>query len=45
MPGRLDYVNPRAPKGGTSSWARRGTFDSLHPFIIKGKPAAGIGSI
>ncbi|MEM6441814.1 MAG: extracellular solute-binding protein [Pseudomonadota bacterium] len=42
----FDYVNPDAPKGGT--WSGRGTaasntFDSLHPFILKGEPAQGLG--
>ncbi len=36
----LDYVNPAAPKGGEiSTWAL-GTFDSLHPYIIKGNAAS-----
>jgi microcin C transport system substrate-binding protein len=35
----LDYVNPNAPKGGTITTGVTGTFDSLHPFIIKGTPA------
>ena len=38
-----DYVNPDAPKGGTVRFGTQGTFDSLHPFILKGVPAAGIG--
>jgi microcin C transport system substrate-binding protein len=42
----FDYVNPDAPKGG--EWSGRGssgsnTFDSLHPFILKGESAQGIG--
>jgi microcin C transport system substrate-binding protein len=40
----LDYVNPDAPKGGTLSTGATGTFDSLHPFIIKGTPA-GLGGL
>lgn len=40
------YVNPDAPKGGR---LRLGvpetTFDSFNPFLVKGNPAAGIGSI
>ena len=35
----LDYVNPAAPKGGLVRLAGRGTFNSLHPFILKGMPA------
>jgi microcin C transport system substrate-binding protein len=42
-----DYVNPNAPKGGSVKFGAPGTstFDSLHPFIIKGVPAAGIGEL
>src|SRR5260370_40663550 len=36
-----DYVNPAAPKGGTVRLGTQGTFDSLHPFTLKGVPAAG----
>jgi len=40
----FDYVNPKAPKGGEfSTWAF-GTFDSLTPYILKGK-AASLSSI
>jgi microcin C transport system substrate-binding protein len=41
----FDYVNPDAPKGGTMRYSAIGTFDTLNPFVIKGIPAAGIGSI
>ncbi len=37
----LDYVNPGAPQGGELRLAVTGSFDSLHPFIIKGRAAAG----
>ncbi|MFI5034382.1 MAG: extracellular solute-binding protein, partial [Reyranellales bacterium] len=43
--GPPDYVNPSAPKGGSVKLGARGTFDSLHPFIVKSVPAAGITSI
>lgn len=43
--GPPDYVNPAAPKGGTVRLGARGTFDSLHPFIVKSVPAAGITSV
>lgn len=43
--GPPDYLNPGAPKGGTVKLGARGTFDSLHPFIVKSVPAAGITSI
>lgn len=37
----LDYVNPNAPKGGEySTWAF-GSFDSMHPYIAKGRAALG----
>ena len=35
----FDYANPDAPKGGELRQASIGTFDSLNPFIIKGKAA------
>ena len=38
----FDYVNPAAPKGGRLRQAINGTFDSLNPFIIKGKIAPGL---
>ena len=40
-----DYVNPTAPKGGSVKLGTQGTFDSLHPFILKGVPAAGLGTL
>ncbi len=40
-----DYVNANAPKGGTARFGVQNTFDSLHPFILKGLPAAGIGAL
>lgn len=41
----FDYVNPDAPKGGTFRQSSVGTFDSLHPFTIRGTSAAGLGLI
>ena len=38
----LDHANPDAPKGGDLRQYSIGTFDSLHPFIIKGVTPAGI---
>lgn len=38
----FDYVNPDAPKGGTLRLHAIGSFDSLNPYIVKGKPAAGL---
>lgn len=33
----LPYANPDAPKGGAISWGETTGFDSLHPFILKGR--------
>ena len=41
----FDYVNPSAPKAGELVLAALGSFDSLHPFIIKGEAASGIAYI
>lgn len=41
----FDYVNPKAPKGGSVRLAATGTFDSLNPFILKGQPAIGLGGL
>lgn len=43
----FDYVNPDAPTGGTLKLANvsASTFDSLHPFILRGTAADGIGRI
>ena len=41
----FDYVNPKAPKGGSVRLQAIGTYDSFNPFIVKGSPAAGIGRI
>lgn len=38
----FDYVNPDAPKGGTLRLNIVGSFDSLNPYIVKGKPADGL---
>jgi microcin C transport system substrate-binding protein len=38
----FDYVNPDAPKGGQLRLNIVGTFDSLNPYIVKGKPAEGM---
>jgi len=35
------YANPIAPKGGTIRHAVVGTFDSLNPWIVRGKTAIG----
>lgn len=42
----FDYANPDAPRGGRFRFSVvEASFDSFHPFIIKGNPAAGIGQI
>jgi microcin C transport system substrate-binding protein len=33
----FDYVNPAAPKGGTLKLHAIGTFETLNPFILKGR--------
>ena len=41
----FDYVNPQALKGGKIVFGAFGSFDSLHPFIVKGRTAAGIRNL
>jgi microcin C transport system substrate-binding protein len=41
----FDYVNPNAPKGGTLKLPSIGSFDTLHPYIIKGQAADGIDAL
>jgi microcin C transport system substrate-binding protein len=43
----FDYVNPDAPKGGElrQSVPNSTTFESFNPFIVRGRPAAGSGSM
>ncbi len=42
----FEYANPEAPSGGRIRFGViEASFDSFHPFIIKGNPAAGIGQI
>ena len=41
----FDYTNPDAPKGGILNQSAIGSFDSLNPFIIKGNPADGVGTL
>ncbi|MEK9797104.1 MAG: extracellular solute-binding protein [Alphaproteobacteria bacterium] len=38
----FDYVNPHAPRSGTLRLHALGSFDSLNPYIVRGKKAAGI---
>ncbi len=37
------YADPAAPRGGRLVLSRLGGFDSLHPFIVRGRPAMGLG--
>lgn len=39
---QFDWVNPKAPKGGSVKMSARGTFDTLNPYNIKGNKAAGL---
>lgn len=41
----FDYVNPDAPKGGTVFRGVQGSFDSLNPFILGGRPATGMSDV
>ncbi len=38
----FDYVNPNAPQGGSATFGEVGTFDNMLPWLIKGRPAAGL---
>jgi len=38
----FSYVNPNAPKGGKLVYGDIGGFDSLNPFIIRGRPAPNL---
>jgi microcin C transport system substrate-binding protein len=40
----FDYTNPDAPKGGTLKLSVIGTFDTLHPFLVRGQPPLGVGT-
>ncbi len=42
---KLEYLNPAAPKGGAVKFAALGTYDSLHPFTLKGVAATGAGQL
>ena len=41
----FDYVDPAAPQGGALRRAALGSFDTLNPYVIKGRPAEGLGLI
>jgi microcin C transport system substrate-binding protein len=41
----FEYANPDAPKGGAMKFSAIGTYDTLNPYVVKGVPAAGIGTV
>ncbi|CAK0742484.1 putative binding protein BRA0576/BS1330_II0571 [Azospirillaceae bacterium] len=41
----FDYVNPNAPKGGRLRQSASGSFDSLNPFIVRGRSALGANEV
>ncbi|MGQ0564776.1 MAG: extracellular solute-binding protein [Gemmobacter sp.] len=41
----LPYANPDAPKGGRIVFGESGGFDSLNPFIVKGRAPAGLTAL
>lgn len=41
----LPHVNPDAPKGGRIVFGESGSFDSLNPFILKGRAPAGLAAL
>ena len=41
----LPYANPDAPKGGRIVFGEAGGFDSLNPYIVKGRAPAGLAAL
>lgn len=41
----FEYASPEARKGGYVRLAAVGTFDSLNPFILRGREAAGLNAV
>ena len=41
----FDYADPEALKGGNVRLATIGTFDSLNPFILRGRAASGLRAV
>ena len=41
----LPQVNPDAPKGGRIVFGESGSFDSMNPFILKGRAPAGLSAM
>lgn len=44
-PGPLPYADPAAPKGGRIVFGELGGFDSLNPFILKGRAPSTLSSM
>lgn len=41
----VDYANPSAPKYGSITYSAIGSYDTLNPYTIKGKAAAGLNLV
>jgi microcin C transport system substrate-binding protein len=41
----FDYADPSAPQGGVFRNGATGTFDTLNPFIVRGRAALGLGYV
>ena len=41
----FEYADPNAIKGGSMTLSALGTYDSTHPFLLKGTPAIGAGNV
>jgi peptide/nickel transport system substrate-binding protein len=41
----LPHVNPDAPKGGRIVFGESGSFDSMNPFILKGRAPSGLAPL
>lgn len=41
-PSAFAHADPNAPKGGEARLAATGSFDSTHPYILRGVPALGL---
>jgi len=39
---QYEHVNASAPKGGTLNQVALGGYDSFNPFVVRGRPAAGL---
>ena len=41
----LPQANPDAPHGGSFRWGEAGSFDTLNPFITKGRPVSAVSTL